>query len=118
MSDIENVETHYFRNRGIFLVVCDDERVVGTGAIHYLDNSTCELKRMWLLKDYRGQGLGMKLARSLIDFAKKVGYGKVLLDLFDKQKQLQAIAFYQKLGFRHIERYNDSPCTVFMEKLL
>ena len=82
------------------------------------DSNTCELKRMWLLKDYRGQGLGIKLARALIDFAKKSGYQKILLDLFDEEKQFQAIAFYHKLGFQHTKRYNDSPCTVFMEKLL
>ncbi|MGL5076599.1 MAG: GNAT family N-acetyltransferase, partial [Waterburya sp.] len=56
MSDISNVQSHYFDNRGLFLVLIDDEKVVGTGAIRQLSHDICELKRMWFLKPYRGQG--------------------------------------------------------------
>ena len=73
---------------------------------------------MWFLKPYRGQGYGRKMTKILFDFAIRAGYGKVRLDLANPQRQLQAMRFYQKQGFYSIERYNDSPCTVFMEKIL
>ena len=73
---------------------------------------------MWFLKEYRGRGLGQKMAQILFDFAIKVEYQKVRLDLANQQRQLRAMRFYQKQGFYSIKRYNDSPCTVFMEKLL
>lgn len=73
---------------------------------------------MWLQKNYRGQGLGLKLAQMLLSFAKQAGYKVIRLDVFDLNKQKFAIAFYQKLGFYSIARYNDSPCQVFMEKIL
>jgi putative acetyltransferase len=118
MSDIDDVESHYFDNGGTFLVVTDEERVVGSGAIRRLDNDICELKRMWLLKEYRGRGLGMKMAQMLLDFARSAGYKKVRLDLLNPQKQTQALKLYQQLGFYVIARYNDTSCTVFMEKVL
>lgn len=118
MSDIENVRSHYFDNFGTFLVLVDDKQVVGTGAIRRLDDEVCELKRMWFLKEYRGQGFGWKMAQMLFDFARQAGYRKARLDLANDERQLQALKLYRKLGFYSIERYNDSPCTVFMEKVL
>jgi len=118
MSDLDNLRSHYFDNNGTFLVLIDEGRVVGSGAIRRLNNDICELKRMWFLKAYRGRGLGTKMAQMLLDFATKKGYKKVRLDTTDEQKQAQAIQLYQRLGFYFIERYNDSSCTRFMEKIL
>lgn len=118
MSDIDDVRSHYLDNKGTFLVLVDDDKVVGSGGIRHLNDDICELRRMWLLKDYRGQGFGKKMAQMLLDFAKKAGYKKVRLDCGDEQKQAQAVNLYKQLGFYVIERYNDSLCTVFMEKII
>jgi putative acetyltransferase len=118
MSDLDDVQSHYFDNKGTFLVLIDEERVVGSGAIRRLSDDICELKRMWFLKDYRGRGLGTKMAQMLLDFARITDYKKVRLDTIDEQKQAQALELYQRLGFYFIDRYNTSPCTVFMEKML
>jgi putative acetyltransferase len=122
LSDVDQVRSHYFNNRGIFLVLLDNETVVGCGAIRHLSNDNngdiCELKRMWFLKPYRGQGWGTKMSYILLDFAKQNGYTKVRLDTVDESKQAPAIKLYQRLGFYPVERYNDSACTVFLEKTL
>ncbi|MEP0881429.1 GNAT family N-acetyltransferase [Trichocoleus sp. ST-U3] len=118
MSDIDDVQSHYFDNKGTFLVLIDEERVVGSGAIRRLSDDICELKRMWFLKDYRGRGLGTKMAQMLLDFARITAYKKVRLDTIDEQKQAQALKLYQRLGFYFIDRYNEGHCTVFMEKIL
>lgn len=118
MSDIKNARSHYFDNHGLFLVLLDDGKIVGTGAIRRLDNNICELKRMWFQQQYRGKGWGWKMAKMLFDFAQQTGYQKVRLDLAKAERQSQAINLYTKLGFYSIERYNDSPCEVFMEKCL
>lgn len=118
MSDIEEIESHYFGNNGTFLVLLDENRVVGSGAIRKLNNETCELKRMWFLKEYRGKGYSLQMVQMLFDFAIKAGYKKVRLDLANEERQSRALEFYRKLGFYPIERYNDSPCEVFMEMYL
>ena len=117
MSDIDNVRSHYFDNNGTFLVLVEGEQLVGTGAIRKLDDEICELKRMWFLKEYRGQGLGWKMAQILFDFALAAGYRKIRLDLANEERQPDALKLYRKLGFYPIERYNNSSCDVFMEKL-
>lgn len=61
-ADLDNIQKHYLNNRGIFLVLLDRQKVVGSGGIRYLENDICELKRMWILKDYRSQGWGKKIA--------------------------------------------------------
>lgn len=118
MSDIENAQSHYFDNRGLFLVLLDNGQIVGTGAIRRLDDEICELKRMWFQQPYRGQGWGWEMAQMLLDFARQTGYQKVRLDLAKAERQSQAMKLYTKLGFYPIERYNDAPCEVFMEKCL
>lgn len=60
MLDIDRVQTDYFDRQGTFLVVMDDEAVVGCGGIKNLNSEICELKRMWLLK---------KLSRTRIGFS-------------------------------------------------
>ena len=117
-ADIDNIQEHYLHNKGIFLVLLDRQKVVGSGAIRYLQDDICELKRMWILKAYRGQGWGKKISEQLLDFAQEKGYKKIRLDLADAEKQKQAIVFYKSLEFYSIPRYNSSPCQVFMEKTI
>ena len=62
--------------------------------------------------------MGWKMAQILFDFAKQVDYRKVRLDLANEERQPQALKLYRRLGFYPIETYNDSPCNIFMKKLL
>lgn len=39
-----------------------------------MDKDKCELKAFYLLKDYHGKGLGMKLMQDVIDYTKKSGF--------------------------------------------
>jgi putative acetyltransferase len=116
--DIENMQEVYLNNNGLFLVLIDDQKIVGTGALKKLDDSTAELKRMWFLKEYRGKGYALKMVNQLLSFARLQGYTKIRLDVWSPQNQQQAIAFYRKIGFYEIERYNRSPAKFFMEMIL
>lgn len=86
MTDLDDVRSHYFDN-STFLVAIADGRVVGSGAIRRLNDDICELKRMWFLKDYRGQGLATKMTQILLNFARKRSYKKIRLDISDAQNK-------------------------------
>jgi putative acetyltransferase len=118
MLDIEHVQSHYFDNAGTFLVLLEQGQVVGMGGIRRFDDEICELKRMWFLPAYRGKGWGRKMSQVLFNFARGQGYRKVRLDILNAECQTQALKLYDRLGFYPIERYNDSPCTLFLEKHL
>lgn len=113
--DIDHLEQVYLDNNGIFLVLSDGNNVVATGGIRRLDETTAELKRMWMRKEYRGKGWGMKIATQLIAFAKEHGYTTIRLDVWCPEYQEAAIKLYKKLGFYEIAPYNQSPAKLFME---
>lgn len=131
-SDILAIDETYNKlNGGCFWVaetiVNDDsntqqkqqQKIVGTTAIRNLKQfeSTCELKRMYVSSYFRQLGLGQKLLDIAIDFARKAGYSRMVLD---SSKMLYAArALYLKNGFVDIPRYNDNyRADVFMEKKL
>ncbi len=58
LHDMDDVQEAYFDNDGIFLVITDDNQIIGTGAVRKIDDEICELKRLWLLFEYHGKGLG------------------------------------------------------------
>lgn len=112
-NDIDNVGSHYFENGGTFLVILNGEQVIGSGALRRLDGDTAELKRMWLLESYHGQGIGYRLITELFDFARKNNYVRIRLQT--SPEQVRALFFYRKIGFYEIPCYNDDFEEISME---
>ena len=110
--DMDNLQTHYFDNSGLFLAALDDDKLIGTGAIRKLDGNTAELKRIWLLDEYHGQGIGFRLVKQLFNFAGAQGFQYIRLQT--SPQQTRAIAFYKRLGFVEIPCYNDDKEAVSM----
>lgn len=115
-DDMDQISIQYAEPSGIFLVLMDGDRVVGTGAVRRLDDATCELKRMWFLPEYRGKGHGTKMSELLLEFARAAGYKKMRLDTVPQLAAANKL--YQRLGFKPIARYNTGPGEIFMEKEL
>lgn len=113
LADMDNFQSHYFEQGGLFLVVTDGKQVIGTGAVRRIDNSVCELKRLWLLEAYQGKGIGYQVLQELIRFARASGYKRMWLET--DQEQERAIHFYQRTGFQHRDKYNERNSDVYME---
>lgn len=113
LIDMDKVRSHYFEAGGTFLVVVNGERVIGSGALRKMEDETAELKRMWLLEAYHGQGIGYRLITQLIDFARKNGYTRICLQT--SPEQVRALDFYRKVGFYKIPCYNDKLDEISME---
>ena len=126
-SDLLDIENHYCRDEDCCFWIVElkgTSQIIGTVAIRMLKESVftdtsnfAELKRMFLAKQYRGQGIGQQMLDTALDFAKKAGYSKVFLyssNDFKASRQL-----YLKNGFVDILRYNnDYRADIFMEKKL
>lgn len=117
LREMDDVQKNYFENGGAFLVTVDAEHIIGTGAIRYLEDGICELKRMWLLTEYHGQGHGYRMMQKLLGIAREKGYKSMRL-LTDRIVQRQAIAFYERLGFYEIPSFGDDPDDMGMEMIL
>jgi putative acetyltransferase len=116
LKDVDDYQEAYFDNQGLFLVVMDEDKLVGTGAVKKYDEKIAELKRLWLLEEYHGQKIGYQVVSQLLDFARTHGYEKVWLQTSTKQGQ--AIRFYTRLGFHQIPNYRESMDNYSMEKIL
>jgi putative acetyltransferase len=113
LKDMDDLQTNYFDAGGTFLVALNGEQVIGSGALRRLDNETAELKRMWLLEAYHGQGIGYRLITQLFDFAREQGYSRARLQT--SPEQVRALAFYRKVGFYEISSYNNDLDEISME---
>jgi GNAT superfamily N-acetyltransferase len=127
-SDILAIEEIYNKSDGGCFWVAESiddnntqqqQKIVGTTAVRNLKQfeSTCELKRMYVLNEFRRLGLGHKLLDIAIDFAKSVGYSRMVSD--SSKTLCAARALYLKKGFVDIPKYNDNyRADVFMERKL
>jgi putative acetyltransferase len=79
----------------------------GCVAVHLLDRSTAEMKRLYVRHAHRGAGLGRVLAQKAIAVAREAGCSRIVLDTLPKMREAQAL--YQSLGFRPIGPYSDQP---------
>lgn len=66
-----------------------------------------EVKRMWVDPGWRGAGLGSRMLRHLESLAAEGGAARIVLDT--NATLVEAIAMYERHGYRQTERYNDNP---------
>ncbi len=111
-------DAHQFESpTGEFVVVRVGGDTVGCGGVQTIDDRVGEIKRMWVAAPWRGRGLGLRLLAHLESRVAALGHGVVRLDT--NEKLPEAVAMYERAGYRRIERYNDNPYpTHFFEKHL
>lgn len=97
-ADVENVERHYGGAGAYFCIMEVDGRPIATGGIRPMSGSRCELRKMYMLKEVRGQGYGKQLLRHLLKQAESMGYEEVMLETASVLKE--AIALYRAFGFQ------------------
>lgn len=112
-KDLEDVKANYFEAGGLFLIALNGVEIIGSGAIRRLTEDSAELKRMWLLEAYHGQGIGYRLVSQLFAFAREKGYTRICLQT--SPEQIRALAFYRKVGFYEIPCYNNDFDEISME---
>jgi GNAT superfamily N-acetyltransferase len=95
-----------------------DGAALGCFGLRPLDESTAEIKRLYVRPAFRGDGTGRKLMEYVLDEAKSIGYRRVPLDTV--ASMVEANRLYDALGFREIVPYceNPLPGARFLEKSL
>ena len=102
-ADVEDLDASYGARGGLFEVaVATDGTIAGCCGIYPVDASMCELRKMYLLPDARGHGLGGRLLRRALSFARGRGFRRVELETASVLKE--AIALYAGAGFEPIRR--------------
>ncbi len=79
------------------------DQAVSSGAFRPLEPGVAEIKRMFVLPEFRGRGYSKEMLLLLEREARASGYTTVRLET--RPKQHAAIALYEKLGYRRIPGY-------------
>lgn len=98
--------------RGAFLVARVGGTPAGCGGWRTLlaDPDTAEIKRVYTVPAFRGRGVASAVLRAIEESARNAGRARIALETGEKQPE--AIAFYQKLGYARIADfgyYKDYP---------
>ncbi|RNI23715.1 GNAT family N-acetyltransferase [Rufibacter latericius] len=92
---------------------------VGCGAIKAFAGDTVEVKRMFVLPEFRGQGIAGKVLTELEQWADELGFQSLILET--GKAQPEAIRLYTKSGFQVIPnfgQYENIESSVCMKKAI
>ncbi|OOG50943.1 GNAT family N-acetyltransferase [Rhodanobacter sp. C01] len=91
--------------RGIYLLAQISGRPVACGALRPLSDNVAEIRRVFVTRAARGNGLALAVLRALESHAVRLGYDAIWLETGNRQPQ--AIALYEKYGFKRIPAFGE-----------
>lgn len=98
-ADLQDIEGNYLKAGGAFELIEDGlGNLLGTVGLYPVDESTCELRKMYFVPQARGRGLGKYILERAIARARELGFEKVVLETASVLKAANHI--YVKYGFR------------------
>jgi len=114
-KELESLPGRYAVPEGCLLVAENQDGIVGCVAVRKTDNGLCEMKRLFVRPEYRGTGIGRRLAMEIIQTAIRLGYSRMRLDTTPSMST--ATSLYRSLGFYDTEPYcyNPVPGAVYLE---
>jgi len=118
--EVAAMSQHYQAANSAYYVLEAQQQVWGCAGIAEFDaaTATCELRKLFVSPQARGQGYGRALAEHCLKQAQALGYQQCYLDTLSTMKQ--AIGLYQDLGFEHLTTpfaaSEHSGCDVWMLK--
>lgn len=106
-SELESLPKMYGPPNGRAFVATEGNEIIGCGAYRRFDETSCEMKRVFVASKFQGAGLGRNICNELLSAAEKDGYESMKLDT--GKIMTEAIGMYQSLGFEPCPPYYDYP---------
>jgi putative acetyltransferase len=117
-AEVEGLPGRYSPPSGCLLLALRGGQPIGCVAMRDLGGGTCEMKRLYVAPDVRGQRVGRLLVEEVVRRAERVGYRRMVLDTVPEMAG--AIALYRSFGFVDTAPYWQSPVekTIYLGKAL
>jgi putative acetyltransferase len=114
-AELASLPGIYAPSGGRLLHALEGNTALGCVALRPLEADVCEMKRLFVRPEFRGQSLGRQLAENIDKEAHAIGYAKIRLDTLPSMQA--AIRLYEALGFVRCGAYYETPLadTIFME---
>ncbi len=107
LNELKNLPGDYSAPEGCLLIAYFKNQPAGCVAYKKIGEEICEMKRLYVKNEFRGEKIGEKLVTELISKARDNMYRLMRLDTHPWMNAAQSL--YQKYGFREVERYNNNP---------
>ncbi len=85
------------------VLVLDNDKAIGCGAFKKHGKDTVEIKRMFVISENRGNGIGAEILKELEKCASEENFSFAVLETSFNQPE--AIRLYQKSGYEIIPNY-------------
>jgi GNAT superfamily N-acetyltransferase len=106
-DELTRLPATYSAPNGLALLADSDDGNVGCAAFKKLNESTCEMKRLFVSKRGRHKGVARQLCEALISSASSQGYSMMKLDTANRFTE--AMALYKSIGFVECPAYIQYP---------
>ncbi len=106
-KELQSIPTTYGNPNGCLFIAYVNEKAVGVAGIKRFNDTSCEVKRMFVHAENRGLGIGKMLLTSCINLAVELQYDSIKLDTAAFMHS--AIKIYKDCGFVEISAYYSNP---------
>ena len=103
--ELKNMFQSYQAYKSSYYVILKNNSLLGGAGISKLKNSndnTCELQKMYFLKEARGKGLGNSMIDICLKSALEYGFEKCYIETMHNMNKAQSL--YLKKGFSYLQK--------------
>lgn len=113
-TELAALPGNYLAPDGRLILAWMDGKAVGCAALRRFDKTTCEMKRVYVRPQVRGEKLGRRLVETILNEARTAGYSRICLDVLPEF--VTAKVLYRSLGFvpAAAVTFNPVPGTEFL----
>ena len=117
-NELQNLPGKYAPPQGCILLAFTENQSIGCVGLRPMEENICEMKRLYVMPEFRSTGLGRQLTDEIIVKGMNLGYSKMRLDTLSSMKA--AVNLYKSFGFAETDAYyhNPHPEVLYFEKIL
>ncbi len=106
-EEFDNLPGDYKRPSGRLALAMASGKAVGCAALRRLDETSCEMKRLYVRQDQRGKKVAVALLEWLVSQARVEGYTRMMADTLPTMEA--ALQLYARVGFKESGPYSEKP---------
>ncbi len=101
-TELADLINFYSSPSGFFVAFTGDSPI-GCGGLHFLNEETADIRRIYVRVEYRERGVARRLMDACFALAKENGFRHLVVDIVPQRTDV--IDWYRRLGFVNIDPF-------------